>query len=176
MKLTELHLGMAVVHPHYGAGIVKAINEHAAEVLFTDGRKPVEPESSALAPAEAQAQVSGLQIPLAKFIEQTVEALANRLGLEKPETHARELASKWRGGKCVLHPRDPALATKELELEVFFHKIVMVRNNLRVLEQRINASETLTSAEKFDWQQYITKCYGSLTTFNLLFKDKEDQF
>ncbi len=176
MKLTELRLGMSVVHPQYGSGVVKAINEHAAEILFSDGRKPVEPESSSLMPAEPQAQLSALHVPLARLIEETVEALADRLGLEKPDTQARSLAPKWRGGKLVLHPQDPTLATKEIELEVFFHKIVMVRNNLRVLEQKINASENLTSAEKFDWQQYITKCYGSLTTFNVLFKDKEEQF
>ena len=144
MKLSELHVGMAVIHPGYGSGVVKSISEHAAEVLFADGRKPVEPESGGLVPAEPQAGVTGLSIPLARFIEQTVEALADRLGLEKPDALVRELSPKWRGGKLVLHPHDPALATKEIELEVFFHKIVMVRNNLRVLEQKINASETLT--------------------------------
>lgn len=176
MKLSELHIGMNVVHPAYGSGVVKALNEHAAEVLFIDGLKPVEPESSGLTPAEPQAGLSGLSLPLSQLIEQTVAALADRLGLEKPDDRVRELAPKWRGGKLVLHPHDPALATKEIELEVLFHKIVMVRNNLRVLEQKVNASETLTSADKFDWQQYITRCYGSLTTFNLLFKEKEDQF
>jgi hypothetical protein len=156
--------------------MVKAVNEYAAEVLFSDGRKPVEPETSGLTAAEPQAQISALNLPLSRLIEQTVDALADRLGLEKPDAHVRELAPKWRGGKLVIHPHDPTLATKELDLETFFHKVVMVRNNLRVLEQKINASTTLTSAEKFDWQQYITKSYGSLTTFNLLFKEKEDQF
>ena len=176
MKLSELHVGMAVVHPAYGSGVVKSITEHAAEVLFLDGRKPVEPETGGLVPAEPQANVSALSVPLAQFIAQTVAALADRLGLEKPDTQVKELAAKWHGGKLVLHPKDPTLATKELELETFFHKIVMVRNNLRVLEQKINASEVLTSAEKFDWQQYLTRSYGSLTTFNVLFKEKEDQF
>ena len=176
VKLSELHIGMSVVHPGYGSGVVKALNEHAAEILFVDGLKPVDPESSGVAPAEPQAGVSGLSIPLSQLIAETVGALADRLGLEKPDARVRELAPKWRGGKMVLHPQDPTLATKELELEVLFHKIVMVRNNLRVLEQKVNASETLTSADKFDWQQYITRCYGSLTTFNLLFKEKEDQF
>lgn len=176
MKLSELHLGMPVLHPQYGAGTVKAITEHAAEVLFNDARRPIDPEASGLVPAEPQAGLTALSLPLDQLIAQTVNTLADRLGLEKPEDQVSELAPRWRGGRFVLHPKDPALATKEVDLETFFHKVVMVRNNLRVLEQKINASESLTSAEKFDWQQYLTRCYGSLTTFNLLFKEKESQF
>ena len=76
----------------------------------------------------------------------------------------------------VLQPGETTTQSKEVEIELFFHKMVMMRNQLRVLEQKINSSETLSSADKFDWQQYITRCYGSMTTFNLLFKDKESHF
>ena len=176
MKSELLHLGMQVRHPQYGIGTVKGIQEQAADIQFSDSRRTVHPETSGLEPAAAQADLSGLTLPLDQLIRNTVDAMVDRLGLEKPNAALKELAPRWRGGKLVLHPVDPTLTTKEVELELFFHKIVMMRNNLRVLEQKVNGSETISSADKFDWQAYITRCYGSMTTFNLLFKDKEDQF
>ena len=83
---------MGVVHPGYGSGVVKALNEHAAEILFSDGLKPVDPEASGLAPAEPQAGLTGLNLPLSQLIAETVGALADRLGLEKPDARVRELA------------------------------------------------------------------------------------
>ena len=176
MKIEALHVGMKVRHPQYGVGTVKTISEHTAEVRFDDGQRTVEPQSAALDPAEPQVAVSGLSQPLGLFVQETAAVVVRALGLEKPESFNDQLLHRWHNGRMVLHPVDPTLQTKEVPLEVFFHKIVMIRNNLRVLEQKINAHEKLTDAEKVEMQQYITRSYGSMTTFNVLFRDKEEQF
>jgi hypothetical protein len=176
MKITALQVGMSVKHPQYGEGVVKTIGEHTTDVLFAAGRKTIEPETGNLQPAEAHAAISGLEMPLRTLIDEVVSRAISALGLEPDDTEVQKLGAKWHGGKLVLHPSDPALQTKDVPIEVFFHKIVMMRNNFRVLEQKINAHEKLSDAEKVEMQQYITRCYGSMTTFNLLFKNKEDQF
>jgi hypothetical protein len=177
MKIESLRIGMKVRHPQYGSGTVKALTEAAADIQFDDGdRHPVAPEPSGLEPAEPAANISGLSLPLAQFIQETLAAAMDRLGWEKPDAVVEQLGSRWHGGRLVLHPADATLQTKDVPLEVFFHKIVMVRNNLRVLEQKINAHDKLSDADKVEIQQYITRSYGSLTTFNILFKEKEGQF
>jgi len=176
MKVEELHIGQKIKHPQYGIGEVKTITEHSVDIQFSDLKRTIAPETSDIEPAETTASIRGLEIPLGQFVDQIVNRTLDQLGVEKPEAVVGGLATRWRNGKMILKPADANLQSKEVELEVFFHKIVMVRNNLRVLEQKINASETLSSADKFEWQQYITRSYGSLTTFNVLFKEKEDQF
>lgn len=176
MKIEGLHVGMKVRHPQYGVGTVKTISEQTAEIRFDDGQRTVAPEAAGLEPAEAQVAISGLNTPLKVFVTETVQSVVAALGLERPDSLNEELGLRWHRGKVVLHPADPTLQTKEVELEVFFHKIVMMRNNLRVLEQKINSHDKLGEAEKIEMQQYITKCYGSMTTFNVLFRNKEGQF
>ena len=86
------------------------------------------------------------------------------------------LGDKWIGGTMVLQTADKSLKPKEVPVEDFFHKIVMLRDRLRVLEQNINSNKKLSDEDKVNIQQYITRCYGSLTTFNVLFKNKEQYF
>ena len=86
------------------------------------------------------------------------------------------LAGKWEGATIVIKPADPTLQAKELPVDALFHKVVMVRDRLRVLEQKVNGSTRLSDAEKVEIQSYVTKCYGSLTTFNVLFRDESDKF
>ena len=176
MKIEDMRIGMQVRHVQYGVGAVKSMNEHTADVRFDSGVHTVEPQASGLEPAETTAVISPLSIPVGLLIQRTVDAAMDKLGFEKPDAVVEKLGVRWHGGKVVMHPADTTLQTKDVPLEVFFHKIVMVRNNLRVLEQKINAHEKLTDGEKVEMQQYITRCYGSLTTFNVLFKEKEEQF
>jgi len=86
------------------------------------------------------------------------------------------IADRWQGGTVIIRPGRPGLQEKEIPIDTFFKKIVMVRDRLRVLEQQVNSHESLSDAEKLSLQQYITRCYGSLTTFNFLFADREDWF
>jgi len=176
MKIEALHAGMKVRHPQYGVGVVKTISETTADIQFDDVKRTIAPDTAGLEPAEAQVGVSGLNVPLKQFVDETLERALQKLGLEKPDTTVERLATRWHNGKLVMHPADPSLQAKEIPIETFFHKIVMMRNQLRVLEQKINGHEKLSDAEKVEMQQYITRCYGSMTTFNVLFIEKEDQF
>jgi hypothetical protein len=176
MTIQTMHVGMKVKHPDYGIGTVKSISEHMADVRFDSGLRTLAPEQSDLEPAEAQAEISGLNIPLSNFIAETVSALVDKLDLKQDDAHVEQLANRWQNGTLVLKPADASLQAKEVPLETFFHKIVMMRNNFRVLEQKINAHPQLSDAEKVEMQQYISKCYGSMTTFNILFKYDGDQF
>jgi len=104
-----------------------------------------------------------------------LEMLLRRIIREEAGVTAVAPAQKWRGGTMVLRPGTPGLQEKTWPIETFFHKVVMLRNRLRTLEQQVNASE-LPEDAKVKLQSYISGCYGSLTSFNLLFADEDDQF
>lgn len=112
-----------------------------------------------------------------EILDMTREELSELLReLIREETSPVALAGKWEGGTVVLKPHDPALQPKELPIDALLHKVVMIRDRLRVLEQKVNAHDKLSDADKVELQGYVTKCYGSLTSFNVLFRDERDKF
>jgi hypothetical protein len=112
-----------------------------------------------------------------EILDMTREELSDLLReLIREEAAPVPLAGKWEGGTVVLKPRDPAMQPKEIPIDGLLHKIVMIRDRLRVLEQKVNAHDKLSDADKVELQGYVTKCYGSLTTFNVLFRDEKDRF
>src|ERR1041385_2789493 len=122
MKIEALHVGMKIRHPQYGPGVVKTISDTTADIQFDDGKRTIAPEPSGIEPAEAQAFVRGVDIPLAQFIQQTLDAAIQKLGLEKPDSVVEKLGPRWHNGKLTLHPADTSLQSKEVPLETFFHK------------------------------------------------------
>ncbi|MCX6153218.1 MAG: hypothetical protein NT007_03550 [Candidatus Kapabacteria bacterium] len=105
-----------------------------------------------------------------------LKKLASFIADEMEKRHSAELTPKWEGGSIFFLPKNSDIKDHELPIDTLLHKIVMMRDNLRVLEQQINSNETLTEGEKIKFQGYITKCYGSLTSFNFLFYHEDDKF
>lgn len=176
MKIEEMHIGMDVMHPQHGSGRVIGLDQKSAKIEFSDATRDVSPGLSDLVPIEATASLRGVDRPLKEFVADIVEATVDRLGLMRPDDVVEQLGTRWSGGHLVLKPKDPNLQSKEVDLDTFFHKIVMVRDKTRVMEQKINSNKILSDADKVELQHYVTGIYGSMTTFNILFKDKDDQF
>lgn len=105
-----------------------------------------------------------------------IKTLARAIVSEMDTMHSADLAPRWQGASIFLVPKDTNAREHEIPVDKLLHKIVMVRNNLRVLEQQVNSSPTLSESEKVKFQSYITKCYGSMTSFNFLFWNDEDKF
>lgn len=167
---TLLGVGSRVNHPSYGDGVVTRLNKVAYEVCFTEhGVKDIGKTYDAWEVIE--------QIPTkeAITISDAERAVENVLKRWSESTTVVELGHKWDGGMMILKPGEEHLKSKEIPIDVFFNKIVMVRDRLRVMEQRVNSSN-ISNEEKVNLQQYITRIYGSLTTFNVLFQKKEDHF
>ena len=171
MSENILGVGSRVKHPQFGKGVIVQIRSDAYEITFIDhGTRQITRDFEGFEIIEAVETPTDLAT-WEKMEKSLIRVLRRFSDLQE----TIPLGSRWTGGKFLMIPGDPGLKEKEVPIEVFFHKIVMVRDRLRVMEQKINASE-LTDEEKVDLQQYITRIYGSLTTFNVLFKNKEDFF
>lgn len=165
-----LGVGSRVKHSSFGIGVVVRLNKRSYEICFIDGGiKPVvkETEMEVIERIEPEFTVS---------FNEAEEALIKILRALSDITELVPLGEKWKNGMMILKPGDSSLKEKEVPIETFFHKIVMLRDRLRVMEQRINAHKLLSDEDKIDLQQYITRIYGSLTTFNILFKYQTDAF
>ncbi len=172
--MEELTVGSRVEHPRYGQGIIAQVNLAAYEIYFEKGGKmEITKRNTDLTTLEVREETRPRNMLTLAEVEEVLSGLLARYnGITIP----LELGDKWKGGTMLLKPGNPALQAKEIPVETFFHKIVMLRDRLRVLEQNINAHSVLTDEEKINLQQYITRIYGSLTTFNVLFASKEDYF
>lgn len=171
MENISLGIGSRVKHPSFGAGVVIQVYADAYEVTFIDyGIKSILKSFDKLEVLDFVASDPDLL-----SFEQVEKVFTRILRKWSDVQEVVHLGNRWKGGTLILKPGDLQLKSKEIPIETFFHKIVMVRDRLRVMEQRINASD-LTDQDKVSLQQYITKIYGSLTTFNVLFAEKEDYF
>ncbi|HWZ22115.1 MAG TPA: hypothetical protein VNW06_05645 [Cytophagaceae bacterium] len=167
-----LGTGSRVQHTTFGEGIIAGTKLDKYRISFF-GKGIVEvPQDSAelevleaLAPEERMMSLDHIEITLIEILRKWSDA-----------TEIVHLAEKWRKGTMILKSMDDSMKPKEIPMETFFHKIVMLRDRLRVLEQKINAHSKLDDAEKVEMQQYITRIYGSLTTFNVLFKNQSQVF
>ncbi|HNX06578.1 MAG TPA: hypothetical protein PKL96_03250 [Bacteroidales bacterium] len=172
----ELTVGTRVDHERYGEGVVSKVNISNYEIIFTRGGKmefsKSNKEIEVIEYYEGQIGSQAAPVDLDAF-EQLMIHFLDKYGAFQEVV---PMGEKWEGGKLILQPGKEELKPKEIPIEAFFHKIVMLRDRLRVLEQNINSHPQLSDQDKVNMQQYITRIYGSLTTFNILFEDKDDYF
>lgn len=160
-----LGIGSRINHPSYGKGVITNVSSKMYWVTFVENGLETLAIDDDFEVIEA---VEG-EVDTVSFSE-IESSLVEILKRWSDVSEVVSLAEKWRGGQLIIQPKDKTLQSKEIPIDTFFHKIVMLRDRLRVMEQKINASKSLEEDEKIDLQQYITRCYGSLTTFNILFK------
>jgi hypothetical protein len=165
-----LGIGSRVNHPNFGEGVVINLSNDAYEITFIkDGTRKIKLDADMQ--VIDQVEISSDHVSLYD-IERSLNKILTRW---MDATEIVPLGDKWKGGKMILEPGREGVASKEIPIDTFFHKIVMLRDRLRVMEQKVNAS-ALDDETKVDIQQYISRCYGSMTTFNILFKEVGDQF
>ena len=172
MEQTTLGIGTRLQHTQYGPGVIVGIRYATYLISFINhGIKEIDktdPHIDEIIPENVTAEVettSAVEKSLLKILRQWSDV-----------TEIVPLGERWTGGTLLLQPADKSQKPKEIPIDIFFHKIVMLRDRLRVLEQNINAHKRMSDEEKVNLQQYITRIYGSLTTFNVLFKNKEHWF
>ena len=172
---TQLGIGSRIDHPHFGRGVIVDTASEFYIIWFKSqqGTKSISKDYELKTLEEVAPGATGNETITIADIEQ---ALSNILDQRLHEMQIVPLAPRWKRGLLILKPGDPTLQPKELPIDTFFHKIIMVRDRLRVMEQKINAHKVMTDDEKIDLEQYITAIYGSLTTFNVLFKETHHQF
>lgn len=172
MNSTHLGIGTRLQHTLYGPGVIVGLRFATYLISFINhGVKEIDkddPQLDEIIPENVTVEI--------ETHSEVEKSLLKILRLWGGITELVPLGEKWKGGTMLLQPADATLKPKEVPIDVFFHKIVMARDRLRVLEQQINAHKLLSDEEKVNLQQYITRIYGSFTTFNVLFRDKEDWF
>ena len=168
MKL--LGIGSRINHPEFGKGVITNVTSKDYWVTFIDnGLETISLDDTFDIIEASENEVDTISL---YDVEQTLKSLLQRW---TDITPSAPIADKWKGGKLVLEPGQAGVQGKDVPIDTFFNKIVMVRDRVRVMEQKINASN-LDNGEKVELQQYITRIYGSLTTFNVLFKLTSDYF
>ncbi len=169
MKL--LGIGSRIKTEDYGLGVITNVtSQHYWVTFFDKGLETIDIDSD----FEIIEALENDDIDTVSLYE-VEKSIKNILQKWTDIAPATGLAEKWKGGKLILEPSNNT-QSKEIPIDTFFHKIVMVRDRIRVMEQKINSSKNLDDQEKIDLQQYITRIYGSLTTFNVLFQNKLDYF
>ena len=165
-----LGIGSRIDHSEFGKGVITNVTSKQYWVTFIEnGLEEIELDADFEVIEAAENEVDTVSL------FDVESSLVQILKKWSDVSEVVSIGDKWKGGKLILQPEDTNLKPKEIKVEDFFHKITMVRDRLRVMEQKVNSSN-LEAQEKTDLQQYITRIYGSLTTFNVLFKSKEQQF
>jgi hypothetical protein len=167
-----LGIGTRLQHTQFGPGVIVAVRYATYLISFIHhGIKEIDKTDTNL--DEIIAENVTAEVETVAAVEKSLLKIL-RQWADVSEIVA--LGDKWLGGTMILQTADKTLKPKEIPIDDFFHKIVMLRDRLRVLEQNINSNKKLSDEDKVNIQQYITRCYGSLTTFNVLFKNKEQWF
>ena len=165
-----LGIGSRISHKDYGKGVVTNVDSQHYWVTFIDNGLETIPLDEDIEVIEA----ADSEVDTVSFFD-VESSLVRILKKYSDVSEIVPIGDKWKGGKLIFEPADTNLKSKEIKIDDFFHKITMVRDRLRVMEQKVNSSN-LEEQDKIGLQQYITRIYGSLTTFNVLFKVKEQQF